>query len=774
MAKVVAWGCGERSGVESLRAVLDFHDRRVFRRWHRQKDRIALAKRVDRPAVGMTRRSRLTSVAAEYGANVFEAKDGTIEELKYFVAKGLPVIVGIWASDTPFNSKLTGAARIAADQSHCAIVTDVLDDGSVMVLYPHEGGGKQLEAKPVSKEAFEKQWTIGDTEGTEQIEIRCWYMVLNVNNERFQSAFLKGHDHAPPLLDVRRKRIVVTAVFAVLASELVLGYFAYRDTTDYRAPLSALLVGVLGFAIIDYIARPEQREYADTMIPRWYRNRLPIWCLVPFLTALAGSVWAHYQKWEEARVDVHQLSSEIKVAVERYDAPEKPAIPEPRCTTLERTASQPTPFVLDTTLEETFQRWRDTDRQRTADLWACFTTERVNDRVAVLVASRYRHAATSDEAKRFAEIARVVGHDIMLAKGDVGAACDRIQRDTVSGFALSMGVQALLILWIPALLAVTIARARKRTKRQHLQKAVALSIDLRDHAILAEDQYLFLPRMCFAVLLVLGTNYVFAPLGLKATYIMSIVDEHALPGHTTFTLWTTSFSEAPVIVVGFVGFLLYALITATQRFALDDFDDRSLLALLIRGLVVILLSFALSSSEMNEFASRTFVFIAGVFPIRALEAIAKKVNVSIDPDFSAGDPQSSFVGLPGLDPVKVFALRSAGIQSTYDLAAMNIKDVAERVRIDPRLLGRAVDRAILIDALGLTLADKLGTYGITSATELVDAAIADETKLEKLINPQADAAQAELVNLANAAKLAAARLKDDERVTSVRGWLASK
>jgi len=43
--------------------------------------------------------------------------------------------------------------------------------------------------------------------------------------------------------------------------------------------------------------------------------------------------------------------------------------------------------------------------------------------------------------------------------------------------------------------------------------------------------------------------------------------------------------------------------------------------------------------------------------------------------------------------------------------------------IDPRLLGRAVDRAILIliDAVGRTLTEDLEPFAITSATELVDA-----------------------------------------------------
>jgi hypothetical protein len=81
------------------------------------------------------------------------------------------------------------------------------------------------------------------------------------------------------------------------------------------------------------------------------------------------------------------------------------------------------------------------------------------------------------------------------------------------------------------------------------------------------------------------------------------------------------------------------------------------------------------------------------------------------------------------------------------------------------LLGRAVDRAILIDAIGLELTAKLGCYGITSATELVDT-----PNLDALIvhTPPVD----DVTMLHGAAALTRARLQNDSRVKSVRGWLA--
>jgi len=176
---------------------------------------------------------------------------------------------------------------------------------------------------------------------------------------------------------------------------------------------------------------------------------------------------------------------------------------------------------------------------------------------------------------------------------------------------------------------------------------------------------------------------------------------------------------------------------------------------------VILLSFALSSSPINDTASRLFVFIAGVFPVRALEAIAKRANVAIDPEFES-DSTKSFDGLPSLDPAKVFALRAAGIQSSYDLAAMPLEDIAARVRIDPRLLGRAVDRALLIEAIGLTLAAKLEPFAITSATELVE--------LNKQ-QPMPDAIAKAFGDSDNAVKRLADRLASDPRLEKIQKWL---
>jgi uncharacterized protein YhhL (DUF1145 family) len=565
-------------------------------------------------------------------------------------------------------------------------------------------------------------------------------------------------------------------IAAIFAAELALGwcvYHTYNVATAYTA-----LCGVPLLAVVDYLARQGNGDVR----PRWYRRYLAWWCLVPFAAALAGSFWVHDDKRRESLDDLRQLALDVRREVSK-DAPAGKTWGNLRFG--DGSTGPVPPGASDVALARVLTEigWLACQPETTT-----ITGADINSTVSTMFKERFtdgtEHAALSElkgepslvleQGRRFGELARVVGRDLRLACGDDRIVYERARDDTLLSFGLALAIQALFVLWIPVMLAITIARAYRRDRRPS-PRGVSESLHGRDNRILAEDRYMFVPRFCFAALLVLGTNYVFSPFGLKATYIMAIVDEHALPGHPTWVLWSTSFAAVPVIVVGFVGFLLYALVTASQRFALDDLDDQAVLSLLVRGLVVILLCFALSSSPMNETVSRIFVFIAGVFPLRALEALAKKVNIAIDPDFDG--TVSSFDGLASLDPSKVFALRSAGIQSTYDLAATPIEEIAERVRIDPRLLGRAVDRAILIDAIGLELAKRLEPFAITSATELV----ALKGKMPELVEvPRGDhgfpepcpTPPAPSTQLRDAAERCAERLASDLRVALVRSWLA--
>jgi hypothetical protein len=511
-----------------------------------------------------------------------------------------------------------------------------------------------------------------------------------------------------------RATLACVAVAALIVVEVALGVAVYRDIGDVDLAIFVACGGVVGFAAVDVWLRPRTEGRGAERLRRF----MPAWSVVPFLCALGSSAWVHHQQRQHALCDVRMLATEL---------------------------NRPLPAARGGRL----------------------VMQPLDKRLDAVSRSFLIQLADEKEKTRFIKLARVVARDLDRANGDIDKVLDEARQDTLVDFCMCLGLQALFVLWIPFLLMTSIARAGRKLASRHQDRGrdqtqaadrraarcLRRCLDVRDRRILSEERAFFVPRLCFGALLVLGTAYVFAPFGLRASYLMSLVNDHPAPGQTSYVLWCNNFSAVPVLVVGFVGFLLYALMTATQRFAQDDFDDQAMFALLIRGLVVILLSFALS--PVNDDAARLFVFVAGVFPLRALEALAKRANISLDPDFPSDGP-GSFDGISSLDPTKVFALRAAGIQSTYDLAAMPIEEVARRVRIDPRLLGRAVDRAILVDSIGPDLTKALEPFAITSATELAKAK---------------DSMSAIRDKLGEAPQRAAERLASDRRLTLVQEWL---
>jgi hypothetical protein len=558
-------------------------------------------------------------------------------------------------------------------------------------------------------------------------------------------------------------------VVVIVVLEAIMAFVTYdhpgEPVTIADIPVATWVAafGVGMFVVIDQWIRPRRTKGEMLRLRRF----LPVWAFMPFVIGLLTSAWVQHLSWQRGLGDVRELAAEM-------DA--DPAI---------RTNDAITSGSVERAVHNAIVR-----HFPGQGAFANKADPSAPDKAAspATAGSSADGDDRSEEERRFIELARVVGHDLLRAdaprrrdregkercEGPCGGGgcslppCARValadevargaRQSTRSYFVIAFAVQSLFVLWIPFLLVVSIARAVSRLKGLGPeQPARRCALDkARDERILGEDHAFFAPRLCFAALLLLGTTYVFAPFGLKTSYTMSLVEAHALPGHTSLMLWCCHFAAAPVITVGFVGFLIYALITATQRFAQDDFDDVAMFSLLVRGLTVILLSLALSSagSSLGEVSPRLVVFIAGVFPVRALAALAKRANMSLDPEFELDDTRS-FAHIPSLDPTKVFALRAAGIQSTYDLASVPILDVIGRVRIDPRLLGRAVDRAILIDAVGDALAGKLEPFAITCASELVDAWKAGMPA--GMDEP-----------LASAAKRAAERLHGDHRLCDLR------
>jgi hypothetical protein len=612
-----------------------------------------------------------------------------------------------------------------------------------------------------------------------------------------------GHEREPRAAIARafaRRRAAIALAFVIGLTLLWLGFgvkvYVLHADIDLFVVAAAL---VACFAAVDLWIRPHTDAQGATAV----RSFMPFWAVLPFLLALMTSAWVHYLQWQRGLDDIAELAVEIDG------------------TTALRPGGQITSKAVEDTAREVASRhfplrshaYRTPAQDPAPGAAAQQPAPTVTPGAALDPAVRDEadlgdRDQRTDERRRFVELVRVIAHDLARLSaardataahpadahaaiepcpGSEGGPAARLPRPTLAQelkcsasrdarfhLYLAFCVQSLFVLWIPFLLVISIGRATRRLKSckrtapsdapaqpaaVHTDHALHCALDERDRRILGEDHAYFMPRLCFAALLILGTTYVFAPFGLRTSYIMSLVEAHALPGHTSFVLWCNHFASAPVITAGFVGFLIYALITATQRFMQDDLDDVAMFSLLVRGLVVILLSLALSSAPFGDIPARLFVFIAGVFPVRALEAIAKRANVTLDPEFVSDDTRM-FVGLACLDPAKVFALRAAGIQSTYDLAAMPLHEICSRVRIDPRLLGRAVDRAILIDALGPELACQLEPHAITSATELVAAAAAG-----------LPAAMTE--KLGDAPQRAADRLAGDPRIQKLQRWLAA-
>ncbi len=466
---------------EALRAVLAFH--------RRGDRRDSLLRSFERQPVERSTCDRIVEVAVKQGANVYVTDQGHLDQLRRVLDKGVPVIVAM-------SSK-----RGDTEQSHFAIVVGV-DGTTISLLYSppaeddHRVSAPALPLKPqqLALDEFQARWH-WTGEGIGATPIDRWFMVVHFDGRELAGVFGQGRDVAPP--DRRRRWQILCAAWSIFVTELVLAFFAYRDPNDLIPPLLALALAVIGFTLIDFFARPEKRAYTTTLAPRWYRGYLPFWCLVPFITAVGGSIWVHYSKWTDARAEVRQLAQEVKAAVEwpddskqaatetqpqgsgaplpspsaKRDAP--PGIAAPTSPDAEDEADNPIVDVVSArhwfAVDDATNRcWitanRRNDRETAlvrsgaahdsrgranpfaafgaflpngnrrrmahylADFrtWRCFTTERVTAKVATIVSTRYRDDKDSPEAKRFTELARVVGHDVLMARGDIGKVCNDI------------------------------------------------------------------------------------------------------------------------------------------------------------------------------------------------------------------------------------------------------------------------------------------------------------------------------------------------------------
>ena len=225
-------------------------------------------------------------------------------------------------------------------------------------------------------------------------------------------------------------------------------------------------------------------------------------------------------------------------------------------------------------------------------------------------------------------------------------------------------------------------------------------------------------RLGFALIPTLGYSYLFAPTGLKSMAVAQYVALQAISSECSYPAWLDAFRNAPPAMAGFAGFFLYSTKLTAYRFAIGDLSDRLFVSLFNRSITVMLLSLVLSGiSREGEPISSAPAFMVGIFPQSGIQFISKAAATTFD-RFTLDNSTPLFRDLPEIDMWKETALAEIGVLSPHDLANEELKELVSKVGFNPRMLLKAVDRALLLDALGPDAA-KLRSVLITTASQLV-------------------------------------------------------
>jgi hypothetical protein len=341
-------------------------------------------------------------------------------------------------------------------------------------------------------------------------------------------------------------------------------------------------------------------------------------------------------------------------------------------------------------------------------------------------------AASPDEYKKFTRIVRTVAYQVQsreVRRVAEGGAANRRKGAIFSELLFhACGVwviQVTVVLFFPGMLICLIFLAKYVVERNPTPRPNQFATFLEEAQyrrslwLLEEESHLRLwRRLGFALVLTLGSMYLFAPTGLKSTAVAEYAAMKAIPSESSYPTWLDAFKNAPPAMAGFAGFFLFALTMTAQRFAAGDLSDRFFVSLFNRSISVMLLSLVLSGvTTQGEPISRALAFMVGVFPQSGLQAISKLAGTTMD-RFTLDDSTPRFRDLPEIDYWKESVLGELGILSLHDLSNENLKELISRVGFNPGVLVNAVDRALLLDALGPAAA-KLTSIPIASASQFV-------------------------------------------------------
>jgi len=305
-------------------------------------------------------------------------------------------------------------------------------------------------------------------------------------------------------------------------------------------------------------------------------------------------------------------------------------------------------------------------------------------------------------------------------------------------------VESLLILFFPGLFSAMFMQAARELSPQQ-RRAIAespsgftLEAEVRilrcQNWLDDEARWLFLRRAGFALVIALGTNYLLSPAGLQASAIGEYASLSPPAGFSSHPFGLEYFAHAPPYVVGFAGYYLHAMTAYLTRFMSGSLSHRVFPALLNRAVFVMILGLVLAGITEGEGLTRALVFTAAIFPETGMQYLARLTQTAagqLHPDLAAG-----FRALPEIDIYKQAALAELGVSSVHDLAGTDWRVLVSAVGINPLVLLRAADRALLLHSAGVEQAGKLTALSVFTASDLVLYARGDEVYAERLRTAQ--------------------------------------
>lgn len=143
----------------------------------------------------------LVTAARRAGASVFVRDHGSLAELRWFLARGLPAIVGWWSmeeDDRHFDPAWPLDQRRRLDRGHFSVVAG-MDATRILLIDPQwpttTGRPRVTGRRWMARSTFRRLWYDTDTPRYRRVE--RWYLVPHLSAERFAARIGGGADLEP-------------------------------------------------------------------------------------------------------------------------------------------------------------------------------------------------------------------------------------------------------------------------------------------------------------------------------------------------------------------------------------------------------------------------------------------------------------------------------------------------------------------------------------------------------------------------------------------------